>query len=348
MTVNIDMPELRKDPITGRWVIIARERAKRPQQAKTFPFVTPSENPTYCPFCAGAEGETPPEVLSYRATSTSRDKEGWWVRVVPNKYPALVESAPYKRSANGIYDCMSGMGMHEVLIESPHHCHTFAELPEAQIQEIIWALRDRTIELRKKPNIRYVLVFKNWGAEAGASIEHPHSQIMALPVTPASVADEINGAEKYYDYKERCVFCDIIQQELADGKRIVFENDTFLAFMPYAARFPYEICIIPKDHAASFMDIVKNQVTDLATVMSNVFSMIKDALGNVPYNFMVHGAPFDNPESETYYHWHIELIPKLSKVAGFEWGSGFHINAVAPEDACRHILEASVAAKGKK
>lgn len=339
MIDKTDMPELRKDPITGRWVIIARERAKRPQQMSGHPLVTPSEVPSSCPFCPGCENETPPEVLSYRSPSSQRDTAGWWVRVVPNKYPALVESAPFKRSAHGIYDRMNGMGMHEVLIESPNHRDTFAELPISQIQEIIWALRDRAVELRKRPNVRYVLIFKNWGSEAGASIEHPHSQIIALPITPMSVADEIEGAEKYYDFKERCVFCDIIHQELSDASRILAQNDSFLAYMPFAARFPYEVCIIPKDHSAAFLDIVKNQVVDMSQIMSNVFGMLKKALGNVPYNFMFHTAPFDHSESESFYHWHIELIPKLSKVAGFEWGSGFHINAIAPEDACRHLLE---------
>ncbi|MDD4278134.1 MAG: galactose-1-phosphate uridylyltransferase [Candidatus Sumerlaeales bacterium] len=338
--VTPEAPELRKDPVTGRWVIIARERAKRPQQISGISLVKHSHSNDFCPFCPGHENETPPEVLSYRSPNTQKDSEGWWVRVVPNKYPALISSTPCKKSAHGIYDRMNGYGVHEVLIESPHHCHTFAELPTTQIQEILWAMRDRTVELRKLPNIKYVLIFKNWGSEAGASIEHPHSQIIGLPVVPMRVMDELSGASKYFEFKERCVFCDIIQQELSDKTRIVAENDSFLAYMPFASRFPYESCIIPKEHTSYYVDVTKNQVNDLSTIIKDLFSLYKQSLGNIPYNFMFHTAPLSKSETNNYYHWHIEVIPKLSTVAGFEWGSGFHINVVAPEDAAKHLCEA--------
>lgn len=201
-------------------------------------------------------------------------------------------------------------------------------------------MRDRTVELRKLPNIKYVLIFKNWGSEAGASIEHPHSQIIGLPVVPMRVMDELSGASKYFEFKERCVFCDIIQQELSDKTRIVAENDSFLAYMPFASRFPYESCIIPKEHTSYYVDVTKNQVNDLSTIIKDLFSLYKQSLGNIPYNFMFHTAPLSKSETNNYYHWHIEVIPKLSTVAGFEWGSGFHINVVAPEDAAKHLCEA--------
>ncbi len=332
-------PELRKDPVTGRWVIIALERAKRPHQMAETVLVTPGSDHSNCPFCPGHENETPPEVLSYRSPASQKDHEGWWVRVVPNKYPALVESAPCKRSAHGIYDRMNGVGIHEVLIESPDHYKTFADLSTNQIQEIIWAYRDRTAEMRKSPNIKYVLIFKNWGAEAGASIEHPHSQIIGLPVIPVRVMDELHGAEKYFEFKERCVFCDIIQQELSDQTRIVTQNDSFLAYMPFASRFPYEVSIIPREHSSSFKEIGRNQVIDLSMIMHDLFNMYQEALGNIPYNFMFHTAPVNDSRNDINYHWHIEVIPKLLRVAGFEWGSGFHINCVAPEDATKHLLD---------
>src|SRR5687767_10864264 len=205
------MPELRKDPVTGRWVIIATERAKRPAQ---YAKLAEERKGGFCPFCPGNERSTPPEVLSYRPTSTGKDTEGWWLRTVPNKFPALKQEGALKRSGEGMYDRITGYGAHEVLIESPDHDHTFADLGDEQVQEIIWAMRDRCVELKKDTRMRYILVFKNWGREAGASLEHPHCQIIALPIVPKRVQEEIAGAQKYYDYKDRCVFCDMISQEL--------------------------------------------------------------------------------------------------------------------------------------
>jgi UDPglucose--hexose-1-phosphate uridylyltransferase len=243
------MPELRKDPVTGRWVIIATERAKRPHQ-----YQKPEEERKggFCPFCPGNERSTPPEVLSYRPSNTPKDGEGWWLRVVPNKFPALLAEGALKRSGQGMYDRMTGYGAHEVVIESASHDNTLADLPEEQIEEVVWAFRDRTVELRKDTRMRYILIFKNWGREAGASLEHPHAQIIGLPIVPKRVQEELQGASKYYDYKERCVYCDMIRQELEDNCRIVAENDSFISFMPFASRFPFETWILPKEHTSYF------------------------------------------------------------------------------------------------
>lgn len=330
------MPELRKDPVTNRWVIIATERAKRPSQ---YGKIEEERKGGFCPFCPGNEKTTPPEVLSYRSSNSLRDQEGWWLRVVPNKFPALQLEGPFKRSGQGMYDRMTGFGGHEVLVESPHHDHTYADLPEEQIQEIIWALRDRTVELRKDRRMKYIMIFKNWGREAGASLEHPHTQIIGLPIVPKRVQEELAESAKYYDFKERCVFCDIIQQELSDAERIVAENDSFLSFMPFASRFPFETWIIPKEHSSFFNDIQKNQVTDLSRIMKTNFSLLKDALDDPPYNFVIHTTPFDETGSSPYYHWHIETMPKLTKVAGFEWGTGFYINPTPPEEAAKFFQD---------
>ncbi|MGI8907725.1 MAG: galactose-1-phosphate uridylyltransferase [Candidatus Sumerlaeaceae bacterium] len=330
------MPELRKDPVTGRWVIIATERAKRPAQ---YAKLTEERKGGFCPFCPGNERSTPPEVLSYRPTSTAKDTEGWWLRTVPNKFPALKQEGALTRSGEGMYDRITGYGAHEVLIESPDHDHTFADLADDQVQEIIWAMRDRCVELKKDSRMRYILVFKNWGREAGASLEHPHCQIIALPIVPKRVQEEMSGAQKYFDYKDRCVFCDMISQELTDNSRIVSENDSFLSFMPFASRFPFETWIIPKEHSCFFHDIQKNQVVELSRMVRTVFGLLKESLDDPAYNFVVHSTPLDEVGTVPYYHWHIEVIPKLTKVAGFEWGSGFYINPTPPEDAAKFLQE---------
>lgn len=332
------MPELRKDPVTGRWVIIATERAKRPAQ---FGRVPEERKGGFCPFCPGNEKSTPPETLSYRQPGSTRDTEGWWTRVVPNKFPALQTDTEPKRSGEGMYDRITGFGQHEVVIESPSHDSTIADLSVEQIQEVIWAFRDRTVEMRKDHRMKYVLIFKNWGREAGASLEHPHSQIISMPIVPKRVQEELSGASKYYDYKERCVFCDMIQQERTDNTRIIAENESFIAFLPFASRFPFETCILPKEHASFFNDIQKNEVASLAVLMRTTFRMIKSALDDPAYNFVIHTTPFDESGDVPFYHWHIEIMPKLTKVAGFEWGTGFYINPVPPEQAARVLLNAA-------
>ncbi len=329
------MPELRKDPIIGRWVIIATERAKRPSAYGTK--IEPRKE-GFCPFCTGNESHTPPEVMSYRPAGTTRDTPGWWLRVVPNKFPALQIKGQPKRMGVGMFDKMNGIGAHEVIIETPEHNLYIADMTDKQVEEIIWAYRDRSIELHKDKRFRYILIFKNHGREAGASLDHPHSQIIALPIVPKRVQEEVAGAAKYYDYKERCVFCDIINQELNDNLRIVAENDTFLAFLPFASRFPFETWIIPKEHDVFFSDIQKNGVTDLARILRLTLRKIKYTLNDPPYNFLIHTTPFENG-SVPYYHWHIEIMPKLTSVAGFEWGTGFYINPTPPEAACHYLAE---------
>ncbi len=333
------MPELRKDPVTGRWVIIATERAKRPA---AFGKVPEERKGGFCPFCPGNEKSTPPETLSYRQPGSAKDTEGWWTRVVPNKFPALQTETPPKRSGEGMYDRITGFGQHEVVIESPSHDNTIADLSVEKIQEVIWAFRDRTVEMRKDHRMKYILIFKNWGREAGASLEHPHSQIIAMPIVPKRVQEELSGASKYYDYKERCVFCDIIQQEQNDKVRVIAENDAFIAFLPFASRFPFETWILPREHVSFFNDIQKNHVADLASLMKTTFSMLKKALKDPAYNFVIHTTPFNDTGDVPYYHWHIEIMPKLTKVAGFEWGTGFYINPIPPEQAARVLLSSGL------
>lgn len=330
------MPEFRKDPVTNQWVIIAAERALRPDH-----FFQRDEEKRggFCPFCPGNERSTPPEVLSYRPTNTGHDTEGWWLRVVPNKFPALRPDGKLNRSGDGMYDRITGYGTHEVIIESPDHEHTFADLSVEKVQEVIWAMRDRCVELQADPQIRYVLIFKNWGSEAGASQDHPHCQIISLPIVPKQVQEEIAGAARYYDYKERCCYCDMIQQELKDGSRLVVETDLFVSFMPFASRSPYETWILPKEHSCFFDQIQKNQVQDLSSIMKKTLSLLKETLVDCAYNFVIHTTPYDGTGNVPYYHWHIEITPKLTRSAGFEWGTGFFINPTPPEEAAQVLRE---------
>ena len=336
------MPELRKDPIIGRWVIIATERAKRPSASVD---KSQKKKGGFCPFCTGNEAHTPKEVLSYRLGDTKKDTPGWWIRVVPNKFPALQVEGQPKRMGVGRYDKMNGVGAHEVIIETPKHDLAIADMPEKQVQEIIWAYRDRSIELRKDKRFRYILIFKNHGREAGATLEHPHSQLIALPIIPKRVQEEVAGSAKYFDYKERCVFCDIINQELTDNVRIVAENDTFLSFLPFASRFPFETWIIPKEHECFFNDLQKNDVIDLASILKKTLRKIKYTLNDPPYNYLIHTTPFEIGPAP-YYHWHIEIIPKLTNVAGFEWGTGFYINPTPPEIAAQYLAEVENESQG--
>jgi UDPglucose--hexose-1-phosphate uridylyltransferase len=238
-----------------------------------------------------------------------------------------------------MYDRITGYGAHEVVIESPDHEHTFADLSVEQVQEIIWAMRDRCIELQKDHSIRYVLIFKNWGREAGASQDHPHSQIIALPIVPKQVQEELAGAHKYYEYKERCCYCDMLQQDLKDGERVVVESDLFVSFMPFASRSPFETWIVPKEHSCFFDQIQKNQVQDLSRILKSTLQLLKRALDDPPYNFVIHTTPYDGTGNVPYYHWHIEITPKLTQTAGFEWGTGFFINPTPPEQAARYLRE---------
>lgn len=332
------MPELRKDPITHRWVIIASERAKRPHDFK----ITP-EQPSggFCPFCEGNEDKTPKEIIAYRKRGTERDKPGWSVRVVPNKFPALQIEGTQGKRGEGIYDMMNGIGAHEVIIESPNHVTTFTALTDEHVQEIIWAYKERLVDLKNDPRFRYGLIFKNVGRDAGASLEHSHSQLIVTPIVPITVDRELMGSKKFYEYRGRCVYCDMIEQEIASRTRLVMESEYMVAFSPFAARFPFETWITPKAHAAHFENIQKNWVTDLAYVLKKTLLKLEKALNCPPYNFIIHTTPFDQKDIE-HYHWHIEIIPRLTHVAGFEWGSGFYINPVPPENAADFMRQSEV------
>jgi UDPglucose--hexose-1-phosphate uridylyltransferase len=331
------MPELRKDPIVGRWVIVATERGKRPAPVRRDSL---PEGP--CPFCAGNEQDTPHEILAYRDRSSRADEKGWRVRVVPNKYPALQVEGDLQKRGDGIYDRMNGVGAHEVILECPQHEVTMANLTEDNIREVLWVYRDRLVDLKKDPRLVYGMIFKNVGAAAGATVEHSHSQLIVTPIVPVNVWEEMNGALEFFNYRGRCIYCDIVHQETATARRVVLETPNFLAVCPYASRFPFETWILPKHHNSHYENIQKNEVDDLGTLLKTVLLKLETALDKPAYNYIVHTSPFDT-QLLPHFHWHLEVIPRLTRVAGFEWGTGFYINPVPPEQAAKILTETAVA-----
>ena len=340
------MPELRKDPVLGRWVIIATERAKRPSD---FEVVREESDSVSCAFCEGRESETPPEVYAVREAGSRADEPGWEVRVIPNKYPALDVEGELDREGVGLCDMANGIGVHEVIVETPAHDQQTADLPAEHIATVMKTYRQRIIDLREDERLKYVLIFKNQGRSAGASLQHAHSQLIATPITPKRVKEKLDGAKQYFDYRHRCVFCDYIKQEIdLFGERLVAETDHFVALSPFAARFPFETWILPKRHMLDFALVEDEEAADLGGMLKAILSKLREALNNPPFNYVLHMAPYRRPRGgywttiEKDYHWHIELIPRLTRVAGFEWGSGFYINPTPPEAAAQTLRDTEV------
>ena len=326
------MPQLRKDPITGRWVII---RFESPQLE--FQHEPNQKSSRVCPFCPGNESMTPNEI--YAVENKEKPKiSRWQVRVIPNKFPALRIEESTEKSADGIYDKVGGFGAHEVIVENPDHRIEIADLPVEQVEQILKVYRDRCLDLRKDARLRYILIFKNYGAAAGASLEHPHSQLIALPVVPSRVMDELKGAQRHYEHTERCLFCDLLDQERSEKKLTVFAEEGFVALAPFASRFPFETWILPREHQASFDALTDAKLKALAKTLKTTLLKLKTALNDPSFNFMIHTIPIQDRHVESY-HWHIEIIPHLTQVAGFELGTGFYLNPAPPEAAASKLRD---------
>lgn len=324
------MSELRKDPIVGRWVIISAERAKRPHD------VTPEKTERrdgICPLCPGSERMTPPDIMTYR-----RDDGTWSLRVVANKFPALRIEGELGKAGDGVYDRMNGLGAHEVVVETDRHDIDLFDLPPKGFEDVLWAYRQRVLDLKKDQRFKSVMIFKNHGSAAGASLVHSHSQLIALPIVPKRVQEEMSGCKQYFHFRDRCLLCDIVVQEMEQKVRVVEETGEFIAVCPYAPRFPFETWIIPKRHQCAFEMIDDAQVRALAAIFRRTLRRLNLALENPPFNFIVHSAPFSEGAVD-FFHWHIEIMPKLSKIAGFEWGSGFYINPTPPEESAKYLRE---------
>ena len=323
------MPQLRKDPLTGRWVIIDIEK---PQM--DFAVHPNTKSSKVCPFCPGNEAMTPPEIAVYRKKGGKQSD--WQVRVIPNKFPALrIEEQPEKR-ASGLYDRLGGFGAHEVIIETPDHMREFPDLSDEDAEAVLRAYRDRSLDLRKDPRIKYILIFKNYGREAGASMEHPHSQLIALPIVPSRVQSELKGADRHMEHTERCLFCDMLDQDRQEKKLTILTEGRFIALAPFAARFPFETWILPTSHEPSFDRIDEEGIRSLARLLKAVLGRLKRSLNDPSYNFMIHTLPPEQKDPSGF-HWHIEIIPHLTKVAGFELGTGFYLNPTPPEKAAERL-----------
>ncbi|MBK5276476.1 MAG: galactose-1-phosphate uridylyltransferase [Desulfuromonadales bacterium] len=341
------MSELRWDPIKLNWVIIATERRRRPRD-----FIVEDETAgtAACPFCYGNEDKTPPEIFAIRPSGLP-NAANWRVRVIPNKYPALRVEGDLNNRGYGLYDVMNGIGAHEVIIETPDHNRSMADLTPAEITDVLTAYRTRYLDLRRDIRFRYMVIFKNHGTRAGATLSHSHSQLIAVPLLPPMAATELKVARTYFSEKERCIFCDLIAFELREGQRVVRDFANFVTLTPYASCSPFEVRLYPKRHSHDFALMNDAQLTELAVAMKDMLLRIKTVLNDAPYNFILHTAPPMHRRAgkpnhwnslEYDYHWHIELVPRLTQVAGFEWGTGFYINPTSPEDAARFLREAEL------
>ncbi|ABQ25063.1 galactose-1-phosphate uridylyltransferase [Geotalea uraniireducens] len=341
------MSELRWDPLKLHWVIIATERGRRPRD---FQVEQQEAEMTSCPFCYGNEDKTPAEIFAIRPSGPA-NSPNWKVRVIPNKYPVLRIEGEIKSKGYGLYDVMTGIGAHEVIIETPQHEKGLADLSVAEVTDVLIAYRARFLDLRRDSRFRYMVLFKNHGVRAGATLAHSHSQLIAVPLTPPVAATELKICRDFYANKERCIFCDLIDFELTCGDRVVKEFPNFVSVTPYASCFPFELRLYPKKHSHDFAMMDDGQLAELAVAMKDMLLRLKTVLKDPPYNFILHSAPpqqqrLGKPEYwgslEYDYHWHIELVPRLTQIAGFEWGTGFYINPTSPEDAALFLREAEI------
>jgi UDPglucose--hexose-1-phosphate uridylyltransferase len=288
---------------------------------------------------------TPPEIFALRRPGTAANGPGWEVRVIPSISPLLQIEGNIDRHGHGMYDLMNARGAHEIVINTPRHQHEY-ELSTEQIVKGVNVTMDRITDLERDPGIKYALAFRNYGeAAGGGDNSHARMQIIGTPVNLKRVKEELAGSKRYYDYRDRCIYCDIIRQELASGRRVMAESKRFVAIAPFAARFPFETWILPKEHSCDFYRTDRSAIPDFAELTQSVFLKIKKAIGDFPFNFVLHAAPFRRDVHkkgywetiERDYHWHYELLPILTRVAGFEWGTAFYINPLKPEDACKAV-----------
>lgn len=334
------MSILRKDPFSQSWVIFAVDRN---QQVGLKEQPKPETPPEHCPFCPGNEGATLPEIRAIRPPMLRGNSPGWSVRVIPNQFALLHIEGKFGRRGEGLYDMMNGVGAHEVIIETPEHDANFYEYSLEKMHEILAMYRERQCDLMRDNRFRHIQIFRNY-AESFATVSHPHSQVMALPIAPRWVLSEIDHAFEYWRLKERCIFCDIISQDTR-SPRIVFENDNFTVLEPFASRQPFETWIFPKDHMPSYHTITDSAIDSLADALKITLTALAQALSNPPYSMIIHSSPAqpekryntERAKMQDYFHWHIEIIPHSAAAIGFDYGTGFYINPVMPEEAAEFL-----------
>jgi UDPglucose--hexose-1-phosphate uridylyltransferase len=346
------MRELRKDPVLNRWVIVSTERSLRPSDFESFnPEQHGANGHVIDPFAEGNEHLTPPEIFAVRSPDSRPNGPGWQVRVIPNKFPALGIEGDLDPRGYGLYDRMNGVGAHEVIIETPRSEEHLPDFSLPHLVDILTTVRTRIEDLSRDLRFAYVLPFKNHGYAAGASLRHAHSQIIATPVVPARVLEELQAAQAHWNQKRRSIFVDILDQELLMQERIVFENEQTVAFCPYASSSPFEVHIYPRRMSPYLRTASTEDLRGLAEAIKTVVLRWQVALGDPAYNLLIRSAPNetllsgihrDYPYMEAFYLWHVEMFPRLARGAGFEWGTGFSINPTPPEEAAQYMRSIEV------
>jgi UDPglucose--hexose-1-phosphate uridylyltransferase len=331
------MPELRQNFFTKEWVIIATERAKRPEEMATGRTVQPV--PAFvetCPFCPGNESKTPPEVLRSPANGAP-----WMVRVIPNKFAALSSDVQPNRSLQHLWRRIDGFGFHEVIIDGPDHSRCMATLPDEHVANILRVYKQRYQTLSTDHRVNHITIFKNHGRDAGASLQHPHSQLIATPMIPSQVRHRLHEALRHYDDVGECMFCHMVEREVENQTRIVLKSERFVAMEVFASATPFATHIFPLRHMASFGDISEMEVTDLGRVLRTLLAKIYVGLENPDLNFTVRSGPAEYA-GVRHFHWYVSVIPRLTRMAGFELGSGMFINTVLPEAAAEFLRKVAV------
>lgn len=334
------MPELRQNFFTKEWVVIATERAKRPEEMAVHrPVKVVRSFVETCPFCPGNESKTPPEIMRAGAT----DGTDWAIRVVPNKFSALNREVQPDRTVHRSRRTINGFGVHDVIIETPDHSQAMALMTDLEVADILRVYKARFAALSADPRIAQITIFKNHGADAGTSLEHPHSQLIATPVISLQVRQRFQEALRYYDDFGGCIFCEALQEELAEKERIVLATDHFVALETFASPAPFSTHIYPRRHMASFGDISEAELEDLGHVLRAILAKLYHGLANPDFNYTIRTAPAECVGVK-YFHWYLSVIPRLTRVAGFELGSGMFINSVLPEAAADFLRKVNVEA----
>jgi UDPglucose--hexose-1-phosphate uridylyltransferase len=338
-----DLHELRKDPLLGRWIAVLN--TSWPPSEYTQGLQPEDSREDTCMLCAGRESETPKEIMLIPNESVAAPATKWWTRVIPHLHPVFKIEGDLGRKGEGMYDRMNSIGANEIIIESPYHSVRPEDIGLDQMVRVVSTYRDRMADLEKDPRLRYTLIYKNAGRPSGAIFSHPLSLLASTPVIPKRVKEELDGAKQYFAYKERCVFCDVIREELRVGSRVILETRDHMAFCPYASKFPFEIWILPKRHTCAFQDIRPQETEDLALILSSMLKKLRALFSELPYNYFIHSAPNRIPRKNHWhtlgedYHWHLEIMPRFIRTSGFEWGSGLYILPTSPEDAAKYLRE---------
>ena len=328
--------EIRRDPITGRSVVIDLTPSKPRSDFETEPLPR-DPKPEPCAFCEGQEEFTGHELLAWRE-GTAANTPGWAVRVVPNRVPLLRIEAIDGPRVDGVFRSHEGLGAHEVVVETPRHDEPLQSMPAESVRRVLWAWRTRLQDLKRDTRFRSAVVVKNHGRASGARMDHSHSQILASPFLPPRVDDEVRGAAQHFEQTSRCIFCDVIGQELEQKLRTVSDTGPILAIAPYASRLPFETWLLPREHQARFEDASDETLSEMAALLKQTLERIDWALEEPAYNLALHTAPFHGEQDELF-HWHLEILPRVTRVTGLEWGSGLVRNPMPPEEAAKWLRE---------